>query len=735
MPNGPEGQERQEGQAARIIEAAVARERIPFYISEYIKDPDVAAEAAEPIIIHDFLWPFEYRGADIQFYEEGPILNDLLRRAGRDALAGDLTNALVKQREGADKLLLEIKRLKEEGVSDESLADEIMKHKVLDRQAGKTQEILETRVRETQGKEWFRIYKQVKAASKLERLYNQRIEAQVDIKQWAALFENPFAMVNMYTSEMAEVLDAPDYGPATETALEAILDVHLEGGFRDPDDETKFLDKVDIKADDDVTAAATELKMAAAQRKPKLERRKKNLEGEAKKRRLVEEEQNELKKIGVELEEVEALEKMKLDGGVWQGVPVDELKVLQKSDHINQRLTLLTAAIKEHTGRMHPDLKDRDFVLTRSELLVRHFASATQLTGWLAIPRENIGGKGEHERWEAAVREGELPEFGNAIFEEAEGPNDAGTKLFESRYKYWNEFSKYFPAGPRALIRAWPKDLGLPFLHDPAAASVYVDEEGEIHYKRSGKPNESIISAWYFRNKTRGKDKKVSLSQVFRNVDDGAFSFWVYHGWRRNQLLLMLRADLPVTERENVIDPLLVMENVSAMNKTFAVSFRGRRLEGELLKINLVAARIIAWTYGKVRKPKEMGRDQEVVMPKQAVGESTVDRIGGVCQDSGFLNTAGWEIVKKLVEERRLMSLDELSRKYRIATALVRRKGEKGVDKKITSPEDIRKHVAEVQRADRLVELFAEEREKLEGKEKEDPEKLDQALAQARNRL
>lgn len=668
------------GQGPEIPEGEIAglRRRPEAFIYEFLVDPEVSALTAEQIVYHDFLWPYELRGADIMSYEVGPILNPILRRAGREALVDDLGRVLEEQNNETSNLNEVIANAEELGVSEEDKND-LWKHVLtLELQATRTLEIIRDRTRETQGGEWFRIFKETKAASKLERLYFQRIEYQPNITNWVKLFESP-TLVNMYPSEMADVLATPDYGRATETAVEAILDVHLEGGFRKPDDETEFNETVDISADKDVLGAARELKASAKAQADSLREEGKRLP-----------------------EELRELEEMVIDEerGVLVKLPISALKILQKRDHLSQRLTLLTAATKEHIGRMHPDLKDRDFVLKRAELLARHIAGATQLTAWLAVPRQKVGREGEPERWEIVYKKGRLPQFGSAIFEEAEGPNDAGVKLLLTRLKYWDEFGKFFPAGPPALAPALPESLSLPFFHDPAAASVYLDKELGVHPQRRGEENESILDAWYNRNKKRaeeGKDKKISISQVLRNVADGQFSYWVYRIWRQDQVLQTLRANV-AGGREDNIAPLLLAESLRALNKAFTISFRGREVEGEILKVNMVAARIISWTEGP---------HDEIATPDQQMEERANKRyISNACEISGFLNGEGWKLVNKVVDRRRAVTFDELRKKKGMLKALIRRpKKERRLKERITAA-DVAMMVGEVAKADKLVEAF-----------------------------
>lgn len=598
----------------------------------------------EELVVHEFLWPYEAEGEEISPWEARPILTVLSRRAGRDVLLQRLEEIKKRKEEEEEKARNQLKDVT--GLSEEEQADLWKKVSWLESSRKGTERRIDNRYQDPEeATEWSRILRETEAAIYLRNRYEQSVGFQYNKDAFIEILKSE-RRATIYPRQLAYLLESPGSGPVMEEAARLLFDVHLLGGFSDPEHPDKLVTKVsELKADDGMLSAATELRESARSRRKKLEEKRR------KGRRLKERER-------VELEELKDLEKMKVERldekkGILHQIPLSALRVLQHNDNIKERLMILEAAIKDYVGWQYPKLGN--FVLKRGFLhAISLVGFDPLLTSWLSVPRKPVAKKGELERWEIVSKE---PTMGFGSFKE--GKRNDLRKLVYTRAYNLDQRERGRPAGPPALTPVLP-DLSLPYFVDPGTAAVYMDEETlEVHPARREKGDVSIFIAWWGGNRKRAKEKKdaVPLANVLRLVPDGAFSYGDYRTGRQDKVLQWMLSNVAGQgEKEDNIRDLYLADRLRGVGKAVQIAFRGRMDEGRRAVVNTIVSRFLAWN------EKPQSEMSEVVSEGyQKLGDPKTVKlyIWRACRKSGLLKKADRKLAEQGMKKKRLFTHEE----------------------------------------------------------------------------
>jgi len=398
----------------------------------------------------------------------------------------------------------------------------------------------------------------------------------------------------------------------------------------------------------------------------------------------------EVKKLQEELIKSFGIEREKEDGSkkseeeLYQEVK-KRLKILQSGDVIQKDREVVFQFVKKICS-------NKSWAGERGELLARHLATVSLLSVWLGVKRDPKTGGVEYE--------GKFPELGICTFE-GESQSDL-IKLLYFRLKTISDLNKNRPAGPPALATALPEYLTEDFFH---FTKVGIRADGSFCFYKDKKAKEvkSVFEAWY---KARKEGKEVKLADVLKMVDEGAFSFWVYCMFRQNRV----KSALWEMDRDKMLIQLWYPEFLRALNKDFGVAFGERIIEREITKINLVAARVIAWT-GPAKVNTEIARadKQEIT-----ISETWLKYVRNACIISGFLNEKEWSLVLEVINRRRALTVKEIQLDAEIIKALTR-EGEIEKIEQVVAAErlNLRRVVEEIKSADEKVRKLQEEFEKV----------------------
>lgn len=188
-------------------------------IAEMLSNPEVAPQGGREVIIFELLFPRESnekKPEAIEPWSVRPVIDALNRRAYSDKFSIHLQGI-----GGLPESYL--RKYQRQPFGEESKGE------------GMGSEGERKRKNEEEAEEWGKVLHQVEAAIRLQNVFAQRSPLESDVDTYAErLFLSASYLETLPPSMMKDLLETPDYGPATERALRLIIDIHLGVELKTP---------------------------------------------------------------------------------------------------------------------------------------------------------------------------------------------------------------------------------------------------------------------------------------------------------------------------------------------------------------------------------------------------------------------------------------------------------------------------------------------------------------------
>ena len=316
------------------------------------------------------------------------------------------------------------------------------------------------------------------------------------------------------------------------------------------------------------------------------------------------------------------------------------------------------------------------FVAKRAEVLARHLLETSLLSVWLAVSRNEKGEIVYERNGEPA-----LPEIGFGRLE-GNSPTDLA-KLVLFRLKYWAELNKNYPSFAGGMARWVPESLTPTF----------------FHFMRT-KEGESVFEEWYFRRKP--------LAELLKEVPEDAFSTWVYFIYRQNNVRNHLLNFSRGGEKDCILQ-LLVPISVRPMKKDFDLGISDP-LERLTAKVNMIGCRFYAWKMGTTKG----GEVATTAVPGELDKLEVIKR--GILETvtyTGFLPREAWPAVEMVISKGTALTPQEvltLIPKEKLKDILTAKPPSQSALERVSNA-DLKKELADVQKADKLIREISERKD------------------------